>query len=91
MKRLVISGTIAAVVAGGAGFAFAGQPGPNGHNNHGLCTAYFAGSENGQAHKHQASPFVQLEKDADAAGNNDGSTTPDEVVNYCASATPGGK
>lgn len=90
MKRLVISSTIAALVAGGAGFAFA-APGPNGHNNHGLCTAYFAGSDNGQAHKHQAPPFAQLEKDADAAGNNDGTTTPDEVVNYCASATPGGK
>lgn len=57
MKRLVISSTIAAIVAGGAGFAFAGQPGPNGHNDFGLCQAYFAGSQTGQDHKHQAGPF----------------------------------
>jgi hypothetical protein len=91
MKRLVIGGAVAALIAGGAGMSFAGQPGPNGHNNHGLCTAYFAGSDNGQAHKHQAPPFVQLEKDADAAGNNDGTTDAQEVIDYCADATPGGK
>ena len=84
MKRLVIGGAIAALVAGGAGLSFAGQPGPNDHNNHGLCTAYFAGSQNGMDHKHQAGPFVQLEQDADAAGNNDGTTDPQEVVDYCA-------
>jgi hypothetical protein len=91
VKRLVISSTVAALIAGGAGFAFAGQPGPNGHNNHGLCTAYFAGSENGQQHKHQANPFVQLEKDADDAGNQDGTASPEEVASYCTDATPGGK
>jgi hypothetical protein len=84
VKRLIIGGSIAALIAGGTGMSFAGAPGPNGNNNHGLCTAYFAGSATGQEHKHQAPPFVQLEKDADAAGNNDGTTTPQEVVDYCA-------
>jgi hypothetical protein len=43
VKRLVISGTIAVLVAGGAGFAFAdGGPTPNGHNDFGLCTALAA-------------------------------------------------
>jgi hypothetical protein len=92
VKRLVISSSIAALVAGGAGFAFAGQPGPNGHNDYGLCQAYFAGSANGQAHKHQAGPFQALEATADqTVGNKDGTGTADEVAQYCDSVTPGGK
>lgn len=35
-------------------------PGPNGHNNHGLCTALFNGSETGREHKADAPPFKQL-------------------------------
>lgn len=93
MKRLVISTSIAALVVGGAGFAFAGQPGPNGHNDFGLCKAYFAGSQTGQDHKHQAGPFQALEQAADQAsgGNQDGTGTADEVAKYCESVTPGGK
>ena len=37
-----------------------------GHSDYGHCTAYFAGSENGQAHKHKAPPFQELEADAHA-------------------------
>jgi hypothetical protein len=86
VKRLVIGGAIAALIAGGAGMSFAAGdgPGPNDNNNHGLCTAYFAGSENGQSHKHQAPPFVALEQAADEAGDGDGTATPEEVVDYCA-------
>ena len=90
MKRLVISTSIAALVVGGAGFAFAGQPGPNGHNDHGLCTAYFAGSQTGQDHKHQAGPFQALEAAAGGDQNGDGSAA-DEVAKYCEGVTPGGK
>jgi hypothetical protein len=90
MKRLVISSTIAALVAGGAGLAFAGQPGPNGHNDFGLCQAYFSGSANGQAHKHSAPPFAALEDTANAAYPN-ASSTEDAVAQYCANVTPGGK
>ena len=90
MKRLVISSTIAALVAGGAGFAFAGQPGPNGHNDYGLCTAYCAGSANGQAQKHSAPPFAALEDAATAAYPN-ASSTQDAVAQYCQNVTPGGK
>ena len=58
-------------------------PGPNGHNNYGLCKAYSSGSENGQAHKHKAPPFAQLEADAAAANQS--------VAQFCEGATPGGK
>ena len=47
-----------------------GRPGPHGPNNHGLCTAYFAGSPEGRAAKHSAPPFVALEKAAESAGEN---------------------
>lgn len=67
------------------------EPGPNGRNNHGLCTAYFAGSANGRAHKRNAPPFQNLER---AAGVEEGDT-PEEidqkVREFCRSATPGGK
>lgn len=56
-KRLIA--LLIVVILGVAGFAVA-DPGPNGHNNHGLCTALFNGSENGQAHKRKAGPFATL-------------------------------
>ncbi len=81
MRRAVITAVVAsALAAGGAAFA---DPGPNGHNDYGLCKAYFAGSENGQQHKHQAPPFVALEQAASDANQS--------VADFCASTTPGGK
>src|SRR5687768_15675219 len=43
-------------------------PGPNGHNTHGLCTAFFNGSETGRENKRDAPPFEQLEEEAGEAG-----------------------
>ena len=76
--------TALALSFGAVGFASAGEPGPNGHNTFGLCTAYFAGSQTGQDHKHQAPPFQGLEAAADAAGQS--------VAEYCAEngTHPGG-
>lgn len=80
-KRLAI--VIAATLtlgAGSLGLAHA-DPGPNGHNNRGLCTAYFNGSPTGQAHKRNAGPFVALEE---AADDGDSSTAPEEdVAAFC--------
>lgn len=53
-----------------------GSPGPNGHNNFGLCTAYSSGSEQGQENKHRAPPFQALENAADDAGQS--------VAEWCA-------
>jgi hypothetical protein len=83
VKRLVIGGAVAALIAGGAGMSFAGAPGPNGHNDFGLCKAYFSGSQTGQDHKHSAPPFAALEQ---AASDND-----QTVEEYGADVTPGGK
>jgi hypothetical protein len=98
-----VTGLAAFVLAGGIAMA---APGPNGHNNFGLCRAYFAGSDNGQSHKHKAGPFVALEDAAgcatDSSGarscdcsdpNGDGSpdTAGECVANFCDGVTPGGK
>jgi len=65
LSRIVAPVAIALLIGGGAGIATA-EPGPNGSNNFGLCTAYFAGSESGQEHKHKAPPFQALEAAAEA-------------------------
>ena len=67
MSKPLIAFFIIVVIAA-AGIAVA-DPGPNGSNNHGLCTAYFNGSENGQAHKRNAPPFVALAREV---GENNG-------------------
>src|SRR5918996_4414479 len=65
MRKLLTLSLFLALVATGLSFA---DPGPNGSNNHGLCTAYFNGSANGQAHKRNAPPFVELAREV---GNSD--------------------
>jgi len=82
LRKSLIAAAIASLLAAGAGLGIASAaPGPNGHNNHGLCTAYFNGSANGQAHKHQAGPFQALEA---AASDNDDNTSPaEDVWNWC--------
>lgn len=76
----------ATLVAGGAiGAAFA-APDPSGPAKHGLCTAYFNGSANGRAHKHQAGPFVALEQAAheyDDANGDQYSDVAQEVYRFC--------
>jgi hypothetical protein len=83
ITTLAIPAAALALAIGGATVATA-DPGPNGNNTFGLCTAYFAGSDKGQEMKHQAPPFAAL---ADAASQNGQS-----VEEYCAQngTHPGG-
>lgn len=93
MKKLIASVFVAALLAGSAGAASAkndgsnagGNPGPNGANNHGLCTAYFNGSDTGREHKHNAGPFVALEKAAVDGGyqDEDGESVEHAVMDFC--------
>lgn len=79
---LAVPTAVAALALGGlATTAAVADPGPNGKNDFGLCTAYFAGSEKGQEKKRQAPPFVAL---VEAAGD-------EGVEAYCENASPGGK
>jgi hypothetical protein len=43
------------------------QPGPNGKNNHGLCTAYFNGQKKGHTKHGSPPPFAALEAAAEEA------------------------
>jgi hypothetical protein len=82
MRRAVLGLAVVTTLAASGAAALA-DPGPNGSNDYGLCQAYFAGSDTGQAHKHAAPPFAALEAAANAADQT--------VAEYCADKTPGGK
>lgn len=85
----IISVATLVLTAAGLGSASA-APGPNGHNNYGLCTAYFAGSANGRAHKHDAPPFQALEDAAGVDEDDSAEEAEQKVREFCSSATPGG-
>ena len=95
MKKLIGLLVVVLMAGGGAGAALAAPPegkgpGPNGKNDHGLCTAYF----NGQKKGHDGGspgPFGALEDEADKSesGNDDGETTPQEVYDFCIAVDKG--
>ena len=62
-------------------------PGPNGNNNHGLCTAYFNGQKNGHEEGNGPGPFGALEDEATDDGENedleDEMQVSDDVFEYC--------
>lgn len=67
VKTLVVPAAATLLALGGvATTAAVAEPGPNGKNNFGLCTAYFAGSETGRENKRNAPPFQALEAAAEA-------------------------
>lgn len=54
MRKRVLTVAVGILLTAGTGAGTAlaaGGPGPNGHNNQGLCNAYFRGSTQGQAQK----------------------------------------
>ena len=71
--------------------ALAQPPGPNGKNDYGLCKAYFAGSDTGRAHKRNAPPFQELERQAGVVGDDTQEERDEKVAEFCESATPGGR
>lgn len=76
VKTLVAPAAVTLLALGGLATTATADPGPNGHNTFGLCTAYFAGSETGQENKRKAPPFQGLEAAAEAADQT--------VAEYCA-------
>jgi hypothetical protein len=94
VKRLVLGGALVALLAGGAGSAIAagGGPGPNGHNNYGLCNAY--GHNGGNNHGRAFQELERAAREADEADGQDNyTTTAEEVGAFCSDtgAHPGGK
>ena len=87
VKKVLAALTAATLMFGLGSVALAagnGKAGPNGHNNGGLCTAYFNGQKKGWADG-APGPFAQLEQDAH---DNDSTTnTEQEVLAFCGGAT----
>lgn len=84
MKKVTAIVIAGLAVLGSASMAIA-KPGPNGKNNHGLCAAYFNGSDTGRENKRQAPPFKALEEAARDAGYQDqeGESIEHAVMEYC--------
>ena len=63
-KRLAVAAAALMFTGLGAGVVHA-APGPNGHNDHGLCTAYFNGQKKGHDKNGSPGPFAALEEKGD--------------------------
>lgn len=88
MKKLIAASILALVAADGGVTVAKAEPGPNGNNNHGLCTAYFSGSENGRAHKRNAPPFQALEEAAGVEEDDTQEQRDAAVREYCQQTDP---
>jgi hypothetical protein len=91
MRKALAVAAAAVALAGASAGAAKAVPDPSGPAKYGLCKAYFAGSATGRQHKHEAGPFQALAAAADEAGDGNGTATDDEVRDFCADATPGGR
>jgi hypothetical protein len=91
MKKLLAAALAGGLSLGVAGVAFATGPDATGPAKHGLCTAYFNGSDTGRANKRGAPPFQNLEAAAEAQNqtveafcgvtrDQDGNVTSDGLV-----------
>ena len=88
MKRLLAVLFGAALMFAVAGVTSASaEPGPNGSNNKGLCTAYFNGQKNGHEEGDGPGPFGALEDGSEDDGSNedlaDEQQISDDVFEYC--------
>jgi hypothetical protein len=58
VKKLLAAGALGLLLAGGSLTAALAAPGPNGHNDHGLCTAAQSGKKNGWTDGNLPGPFA---------------------------------
>ena len=70
MTRKILAGLLVSLFLGGVVGAAKAEPGPNGDNDHGLCTAYFNGQKNGHDDGNHG-PFAALEEAGRAYTDND--------------------
>ena len=96
MKRLLAAALMGLLLAGFTVVAAQATPGPNGSNDHGLCTAYFNGQKvghgDGENPDRQPKPFDALEAvgraytDSDGADNDRNGEVDEENENSALSA-----
>jgi hypothetical protein len=74
MRKLIATlfAAILLTAAGGAVASVSADPGPNGNNDGGLCTAYFNGQKKGHDKKGNPGPFAALEEAGREYTDNDG-------------------
>jgi hypothetical protein len=82
LTKIAVPAAAVLMALGGASIASA-DPGPNGHNGFGLCTAYFAGSDTGREHKRDAPPFVALEEAAGVSSDDTQDQADQKVADWC--------
>ena len=90
LTTIAASAAALALTAGGMAVAVA-DPGPNGNNTYGLCTAYEARNKHGKEREKTPPPFAALEAEAQKTYDSSAEGTP--VEQYCAEygTHPGGK
>jgi len=89
MRKLIASALVATSMFIGVGIAQADKPADPG-KEHGQCTAAFNGQKNGWGTGHPPG-FNDLYDAADQAGNDDGTTTTQELYDYCLAYGIGGQ
>jgi hypothetical protein len=62
------------------------DPGPNGNNDKGLCTAYFNGQKKGHDKNGSPGPFAALEEAAGAEDGDDRDAVASAVYEFCMTA-----
>lgn len=86
MRKAILALVIGVLTLGGLSVAQA-SPGPNGHNEKGLCTAYFNGQKKGHEEGNGPGPFGALEDDSTDDGSNedleDEMQVSDDVFEFC--------
>ena len=91
MKRKLLAVTITGLMAFGGTAAVAGAHHQDGHdaNYHGMCTAYFSGSENGQGNKRDNGNAFEVFEGT--VGDRDGDEDVDayDVADFCNEFTGG--
>ena len=70
-KRFAVAAATLMFAGLGAGVVQA-APGPNGNNDHGICTAYFNGQKKGHDKNEQPGPFQALEDTSREYTDSDG-------------------
>ena len=92
MRKVIAVLAVAMMIGGPAAAAGNGRPTSENLAGHpalyGLCTAYFSGQGGEHGNKNSAPPFAALQEAADNAGDDDGTTTADEMQSFCENVRP---
>ncbi len=93
MKKILAVASATLMLSSVAGVATAHHKDGHDANTHGMCTAYFSGSENGQTHKrsddkNENSAF-QMFEDGIEDRDDDGDVDAYDVAAYCNDMTDG--